>query len=128
MPYPFPSFDDFVFQESERAIDGLGGGWRDSPAEARSRAQGAISDNVVLLNIGSLQRQFECYLSPARYIELRAKLYTGGVFTDWDWPTPDSRPCRLDGVDYQASVISQDQDPTDGTFRRVLCTVRLTSQ
>lgn len=128
MPYPFPSFGDFVFQHQEQATDGLGGGWVFSPQEARSRAQGAISDNIVLLNIGSQTRSFECYLSPARFLVLRSKLYTSDVFTDWQRPTPDSRVCRLDAVDYQSSVMSQDLDPDDGTYRRVLCTVHLTSQ
>lgn len=128
MAYPWPGFGTFQFTRAERPLDGLGGGWNYTPAEARSRALGAYSDSVVLLNVGSGTRQFDCYLSPARFNQLRALLWTVDTFTDWDRPVPDSRPARLDEVTYNSSVAFTDPDCAGPTDRRVLVTVRFSSQ
>ena len=128
MPYPWPSFGDFYFQPTERALDGLGGFWNYNPSEARSRAQGAVTDSVVTISIGSAARQFDCYLAPSRLLLLRAQVGQIATFTDWGSPLPDSRLARLDAVDYQSSVAVTDVDCTDETERRALVTVRLTSQ
>lgn len=127
MPYPWPSFGDFYFAREERALDGLGGVWSFTPSEARSRALGSLFDTVVTLSYGSQQREFSVYLSPSRLIELRSLVTSTAIFTDWDSPVPDSRIARLDGVDAGENV-AVDCQPYGGTDRRVLCTIRLTSQ
>lgn len=128
MPYPWASFGTFFFKTEERPTDGLGGGWNYAPAEGRSRALGTYSDSVVLLSVGSATRQFDCYLAPARVNQLRSLLWTVDTFTDWDRPVPDSRPARLDEVTYDSSVAFTKADCDGPTDRRVLVTVRLSSQ
>lgn len=126
MAYPFPSFGTFLFQRDETALDGLGGWWQYRTNEARSAVAGALTDNIVLIAVGSATREFQCYLSPTRLNELRALLYSTGQFTDWNRPLPDSRSARLDEVIYNGSVPVLCSDGV--TRRRALTTVRLSSQ
>lgn len=128
MPYPWASFGAFVFQPEEVALDGVGGSWNYDPHESRMAAVGGISDSVQTISIGSAVRQFDCYLSPARVVELRGYVGQTALFTDWARPLPDSRSARLDTVGQGEFVASQNLDVPGGTDRRVKTTIRLSTQ
>jgi len=95
MSYPFAGFGAFLFQREEWPIHGTDGGWNRSPSINRSRPLGSATDDIVALAIGSAERSFECYLTPARYASLEALVNTTGTFVDWARPTPDSRSSYL---------------------------------
>lgn len=114
--FPWPSIGAFLFTREEQPIFGSDSGWSRSPSYENSRPLGSATDSIVTLAIGSAVRQFECYLSPARFGALEALQNTSDTFTDWERPTPDSRGAFLRRV----SVLERDIAVTcsDGTTRR----------
>lgn len=125
MPYPWPSFGSFTWLFDEKALDGIGGQWKRKPSIERIRPLGSGTDSILVMAVGSSERQFECYLSPDRFLTLEALANTVATFTDWDRP-PDSRSAYLESVEGGAFVPVICSDGI--TRRRIRTTVSFLSQ
>lgn len=104
MPYPWPSFDDFVFARSEGPILGSDTGWQPQPNIGQAPILGGLTSSPIMLGLVS-DRSFECYMTPARVAELRAWLGVRGTFTDWERPTPASRAAMIVDAAFQEQDI-----------------------
>lgn len=112
--YPWPSFIGFKFESTESPIWGTDAGWVLSPSYSRQRPLGSSGDVITALAIGSAERTFEVYLTPARFLILQGLLNTTGSFTDWTRPLPESRNAFLTEVVAQENVISLRYAATPG--------------
>jgi len=127
MPYPWPSFGSFLFEEGEAPIFGTDIGWGRSLKLSQESPLGSATDSIVALAVGSAMREFECLLPPSRFTQLEALLNTAALFTDWERPAPDSRSAYLRAVEpINRTVVVN--CPDGSTLRRVRTRVSLVSQ
>lgn len=124
--YPWPSFGNFLFTRDESSLQRSDRGWNRTPSYARSRALGSASDNVVTMAVGSSERSFEVYLTPARLAVLAALVNTVAAFTDWERPTPDSRDALLMKVEQREWAAVRCSDGS--TQKRIRTQVTLLEQ
>jgi len=105
---------------------GSDSGWNLKPSYDRSTPLGSAKDSIVTLAIGSAERSFELYLSPARFSTLLALLNTQQTFTDWERPLPESRSVFVADVSQKEWVAVLCSDGT--TQKRVRVGISLVSQ
>lgn len=128
MAYPWPGFGTFQFTKYERPAYNADTGWKPSISTARNRALGALTDSVVTMALGSLEREFSVMLSQSRMEELQALVGTTATFTGWTRPTPDSRPAYLESVVQDAEILRTSNKAGEQTDERRNVRVSLTSQ
>lgn len=124
MAYPWPSFDDFLFEATERPIFGSDTGWQPTGNFGSSPVLGGLTSGPVLLGFIS-ERAFEVLMRPARVAELRAWMGLRGTFTDWDMPTPGSRPAMIMGVAFQEQSLGSQARGDPSTYDLVRVRVEL---
>lgn len=100
--WPWPSLGGFQFKREEQPVYGTDLGWVQNPVYIRQTPLGSGGDTIVTTALGSMERNFEVYLSEDRFAILKAMANASYLFTDWSKPRPDSRQAFL------SSVIQQD--------------------
>lgn len=113
--YPYPSFGGYQFHRDEHFYSDTN--WVKTPAYQRQRPLGSATDVAIALSIGSAERSFELYLTPARFAQIEGMLNTSALFTDWGRPVPDSRQAFLTEVTSSQDVYSY--KPTGITGRKI---------
>lgn len=126
MAAPWAGFGGMQFNKEEHAIWGTDPGWNNAPKISRTSPLGSATDVMTALAIGSRDRVFEMFLTPARFEALRSLINTTGLFTDWERPIPDSRQAFLVNVESMENVISSDTHATKQ--RKIHTRVTLVSQ
>lgn len=110
MAYPWPSFSTFQWGRAEAPIYGTDTGWQVQPSYARNKVLGGISDSILVMARGSMERRFSCYLSEPRFAELQALVGIADSFCDWTRPTPTARAAVLMTADATETVETGNSD------------------
>ena len=110
MAYPWPSFSTFQWARAESPVYGTDTGWKSGPSFGRNKVLGGLSDSVIVLARGSMERSFTCYLSEPRFALLQALIGQSGTFCDWTRPTPDARAAVLMSADAGETVETDNRD------------------
>lgn len=130
MSYPFAGFGTVLFSREEMPLPDTDVGWVRSPTYSRVRPLGSARDSILTLAIGSAERSWELYLTPARLAALEALLNSTATLVDWDRPVPDQRRSFLTGVEPQefVAVACRDDASSPGTSRRIRTKLTWVSQ
>lgn len=126
MAFPFAGFGTFQFRREEGPLIDSDSDWVGSISASRTRPLGSSTDNIVVMAVGSEERQLEFLFSPDRLDMLRALVGTTATFVDWDRPVPRQRSVFLAAVEPQAqlAVVCEDGE----TKRRIRTRITLLSQ
>lgn len=126
--WPWHSFGTFRFKHTEAPVLGTDRGWILTPTLARSRPLGSARDDIAVLSVGSMTREYEAIFEYDRFNTLRALINTAGVFTDNDRPSPGQQQAFLVNVEPLDRTISVKGCDVDGSHLRVRAKLSFVSQ